>query len=307
MTSSFQNPEEHYKQRAVRRVLLLTLAVNVIVALLKLYFGYSANIVSLQADGFHSLFDGTSNIIGLLALGIALRPPDPEHPYGHHKIEVAASIIIGIMIILGLLEVGRGVWKSALGESTPEITVVSFVVVITTICASFMVSFFERRAGNKYDSMILTADADHSFSDALAGLAVLIGMTSVVLGFESGDVIAALAVMAFIGMTAYRVLKTGLDVLIDAALLDAEKIRRLVEEIPQVISCHYVRSRGMPGRVHLDLHLTLDPEMRLADAGEILLQVKAHLREELPELADILIQIEPHKPVHYQDVPQNLV
>lgn len=307
MNPTSQESQDQHTQQAVRRVLLITLGANILVAVLKLIFGYSAHIVSLQADGFHSLFDGASNIIGLFALGIALRPPDREHPYGHHKIEVAASIIIGIMIILGLLEVGRGVWRSALGQTTPEITVVTFIVVITTITASFTVSYLERRAGKKYDSMILTADADHSLSDGLAGLAVLIGMTSVVLGFESGDVIAALAVMLFIGMTAYRVLKTGLDVLVDAALLDADTIRRAVEEIPQVLSCHYVRSRGMPGRVHLDLHLTLDPEMRLSEAGEILLQVKAHLQEKFPELADVLVQIEPHKPVHYQDVPENLV
>ena len=307
MPTNTRFDQQHAHHRAVRRVLLITLAVHLLISALKLGFGYYANIVSLQADGFHSLFDAFSNVIGLVALGIALRPPDREHPYGHQKLEVAASLAIGIMILLGLLEVGRGVWRAAVGETEPLITPGAYAVVVLAIAASLLISWYERRAGKKYNSMILTADAEHTFSDALAGVAVLMGMALVSMGFPAGDVVAALAVMVFIGMTAYRVLKNGLDVVVDAALLDAETICQVAEQIDQVLSCHYVRSRGMPGRVHLDLHITLAPEMKLSEAGEVMLDVKAVLREHFPELEDILIQIEPHKPVHYEDVPENLV
>ena len=228
--------QNHANHTAVRRVLLVTLAVHVLVATLKLAFGYHANIVSLQADGFHTLFDALSNIIGLVALGLALKPPDPEHPYGHQKLEVAASLAIGIMILLGLLEVGRGVWQAALGQEEPRITVMAYIVVLVAIASSLSISIFERHAGEKYNSMILKADADHTFSDALAGLAVLGGMALVSFGFPAGDVFAALTVMIFIGMTAYRVLKNGMDVLVDAALLDADTIRRVAEELPVVLS-----------------------------------------------------------------------
>ena len=291
----------------MRRVLLLTLAVHLVVSALKLGFGYHANIVSLQADGFHSLFDALSNVIGLVALGIALRPPDPEHPYGHQKLEVAASLAIGIMILLGLLEVGRGVLSAAVGVTEPQITGAAYAVVVVAIASSLLISWYERRAGEKYNSMILQSDAAHTFSDALAGLAVLGGMALVSAGIPAGDLFAALAVMLFIGMTAYRVLRTGMDVVVDASLLDAQSICEIAEEVDEVLSCHYVRSRGMPGRVHLDLHITLAPEMRLSRAGEVMLAVKAVLRENFPEIDDVLIQIEPHKPVHYQDVPENLV
>ena len=292
---------------AVRRVLVLTLCVHLLISFLKLGFGYHANIVSLQADGFHTLFDALSNVIGLVALGLALQPPDPEHPYGHQKLEVAASLAIGIMILLGLLEVGRGVWRAALGETEPMITLAAYAVILVAIASSFFISWYERHAGEKYNSMILKADAEHTFSDALAGLAVLVGMGLVTAGIPSGDVFAALAVMLFIGMTAYRVLRTGMDVIVDAALLDAETICEVAQEVDEVLSCHYVRSRGMPGRVHLDLHITLAPEMQLSQAGAVMLRVKERLREHFPEIEDILIQIEPHKPIHLEDVPENLV
>jgi cation diffusion facilitator family transporter len=292
---------------AVRRVLWITLGINAVVAAGKLAYGYHANIVSLQADGFHTIFDAMSNIIGLVALGMALRPPDPEHPYGHQKLEVAASLSIGIMILLGLLEIGRGIWQASLDQQAPQIDAGAYAVVIATICASLLVSWYERRAGQRYNSMILTTDAAHTFSDALAGIAVLVGISLVHFGLPMGDLLAALVVMFFIGMTAYRVLREGLGVVVDASLLDAETVKSFIEAISEVRSCHYVRSRGMRGHVHLDLHLTLDPDMTLERAGTVMIDVKRRLRVRFPELRDILIQVEPHHPEHYQDVPEQLV
>ncbi|RAL21550.1 cation transporter [Lujinxingia litoralis] len=293
--------------RAVRRVLILTLGANLVVALGKLLWGYHANIVSLQADGFHSFFDALSNVIGLIALGMAALPPDREHPYGHQKLEVAASMAIGMMILIGLLEVGRGVWAAATGEAEPQVTAGAFGVILIAILTSFVISWAEKRAAKRYDSMILASDAAHTFSDALAGIAVLIGLILIQAGVPSGDIFAALTVMLFIGMTAYRVLRDGMVVLVDAALLDADAIRQVVGDHPEVRSCHYVRSRGMPGAVHLDLHVTVDPDMRMEEAGDVLLQIKDRLYERFPEIEDVLVQLEPHHPLHYEDVPENLV
>ncbi len=291
----------------VRRVLILTLTVHLAISAAKLIMGYQAHIVSLQADGLHSLFDALSNVIGLVALGIALRPPDPEHPYGHRKVEVVASLAIGIMLLLALLEVGRGLWTAAAGESIPQIGPLAFVVQIVAITAALCISWYERRKAADYDSMLLEADASHTLTDALAGLSVIAGMTLVTLGFAPGDVLAALIVMGFIAVAAYRVLKNVADVLVDAALLDAGEIREIVEAFDEVLSCHYVRTRGMRGNIHLDLHVTMPPSMTLSEAGVTMLAIKTRLRQHFPDLADIVMQVEPHKPIHYEDVPERLV
>lgn len=291
----------------VRKVLWITLGLNLLVAAAKIWWGYSNNIVSLQADGFHSVFDGAANVIGLVAMGLAAKPPDPEHPYGHRKIEVAASLVIGLMVTLGMLEVGRGIWDAAGSDTVPNITPAAYGVVLVALLISLGVSIYERYEGKRLNSMILKADSAHTFTDSIAGLSVLIGMYLVQMGLPVGDVLAALAVMLFIGMTAYRVLREGIDVLVDTSHLDPEAVRELVESIPEVKSCHYVRSRGMPGHVHVDLHLTLDPEMSLEDAGEILLRVKARIKEHFVDATDVIVQIEPHKPIHVEDVPDELV
>lgn len=291
----------------VRRVLWITFFLNLAVAAGKLVFGYASDIVSLQADGFHSIFDGMANVIGLVAMGLAMKPPDPEHPYGHRKIEVAASLIIGLMVTLGFLEVGRGVWDAATSDVAPRVTPASYAVVLVALSVSLGVSWYERRAGERLNSMILKADSAHTFTDSIAGVSVLIGMYLVDIGIAVGDVLAALAVMFFIGMTAYRVLREGIDVLVDTSYLDPQVVQQLVEDIDEVKSCHYVRSRGMPGHVHVDLHLTLDPDMRLERAGEILLKVKDRLKGHFADVSDVLVQIEPHKPTYVEDVPEKLV
>ncbi len=212
--------DEEFGQTApqVRRVLWITFFLNLAVAAAKLIYGYMTDIVSLQADGFHSIFDGMANVIGLVAMGLAMKPPDPEHPYGHRKIEVAASLVIGLMVTLGFLEVGRGVWDAATSDVAPKVTAASYVVVLVTLSVSLGVSFYERRAGERLNSMILKADSAHTFTDSIAGVSVLLGMYLVDIGIVVGDVLAALAVMFFIGMTAYRVLREGIDVLVDTLL-----------------------------------------------------------------------------------------
>lgn len=295
------------RTRAVRKVLLITLALNLGVAAAKFGVGYMLDIVSLQAEGFHTTFDALSNVIGLIALGIASRPPDPEHPYGHRKFEVAASLVIGLMVLLGLIEVGRGIYDSMLSGSSARIEPIAYVVVIGTAVVNLGIAYYERRAGKEHDSMILLSDSAHTLSDSLAAMAVLGGILLVDFGIPTGDILAAVVVMTFIGMTAYRVLRDGIDVIVDTAFVDAELVQQIVEAHPEVRSCHYVRSRGMRGNVHLEFHLSLDPEIRLKDAGTIMLDVKDRVHDEMPEIKDILVQLEPHESEHVDDVPRRLI
>lgn len=302
-TSDFQGKN----QTAIQRVLWVTLALNVAVALGQLGYGYWSGIISLQADGFHTTFDALANIIGLVALGIAKRPPDVNHPYGHEKFEVAANFAVGIMVLLGFVEIGRAVWTATVEEIVPTITPVGYGLVVGTVLVNLGISAWEYHEGKRLDSMILRADAAHTFSDTLTSGSVLVGMYLVDVGFPVGDTLAALAVMIFIGMTAYRVLREGIDVLVDSSFLDPEAVQACVEELEEVRSCHYVRSRGMPGHIHVDLHLSLDPDLSLRRAGDIMTDVKEQLHDHFPDVEDVLVQLEPHVPEHVEDVPDQLV
>lgn len=291
----------------VRRVLIVTLSVHLFISAAKLVVGYQGDIVSLQADGLHSLFDALSNLIGLFALAYALRPPDPEHPYGHRKVEVVASLAIGIMLVLALLEIARGIWGGLHGGRPPQVGPLALGVQCAAVVGALLISKYERSRAKRYDSMLLEADSDHTLSDALSGVAVIAGMLLVTWGVPAGDVIAAAVVMVFIGFAAYRVIRTVMDVMVDASFLDAGEVCDVADDFEEVLSCHHVRSRGMQDNVHLDLHITLAPETRLEEAGEVMLELKEALYRRFPQVVDIVIQVEPHKPKHYQDVPEQLL
>lgn len=92
--------------RSIRMVLWVILGLNLAVAAAKYFYGVFSGSISMQADGFHSLFDGTSNVIGLIGLAVAIRPPDRDHPYGHAKYETYAAAVIGAMLLLAAWKVG---------------------------------------------------------------------------------------------------------------------------------------------------------------------------------------------------------
>ena len=99
--------------RSIRRVLWVILFMNLGVATAKLAWGLFSRSVSMTADGFHSMFDGTSNVIGLVGMRLAGRPADRDHPYGHGKYETYASAVIGAMLLLAAWRVGSSAWGAA--------------------------------------------------------------------------------------------------------------------------------------------------------------------------------------------------
>ena len=89
----------------IRKVLLITLALNILVSAAKVFYGYITNSVSIFSDGFHSFFDGISNIVGLAGIYISSNPPDEKHPYGHRKYETVFTIFVGLLMRLTCFEV----------------------------------------------------------------------------------------------------------------------------------------------------------------------------------------------------------
>ena len=134
-----QTPERHSPERAsletrnagVRRVLWLTLGLNLLVAVLKLIYGSLTHTLSLRADGFHSLTDGSNTVLGLLGMWWAARPPDSKHPYGHEKVEVLAASAIGASLLLVAWNVVSGaIERLQHGAEAPELNLETWAVML---------------------------------------------------------------------------------------------------------------------------------------------------------------------------------
>jgi cation diffusion facilitator family transporter len=124
---------------SVRRVLIVTLILNAAVALAKVVYGYVTNSVAMTSDGFHSFFDGVSNVVGLIGIWIAAHPPDAEHPYGHKKYETLFTIIIAVMIFATCFQILKKVYSSFLQEGAVVVTEASFIIMFLTLCVNIFV------------------------------------------------------------------------------------------------------------------------------------------------------------------------
>lgn len=275
-------------------MLWIVLALNLLVAATKLVVGTMAGALSLVADGLHSVLDGSSNVVGLVGIAIASRPPDLDHPYGHRRFETLAALVIGALIAAGVVEiVHRIVDGLRSGHEPPDVTWATVGVVVATIGINLGISRYESRAGRRLRSSLLEADSKHTLSDAMAAGAVLLGFLGVALGAPWADLVAAGVVSIFIAATAFRILRSNLRVLVDEVQLDAQEVHRVATEVPGVHGAHHIRSRGTSDHVHLDLHVHLEPELSLTAAHAKTHEVIEALRHAFPEVADVVIHTEP--------------
>lgn len=292
MTSTSPSPIE--RKRAVQRVLVVTLVLNVLVAAAKGLYGLWSGSLVIAADALHSVVDAGSNVAGMVAIRWATAPPDHGHPYGHHKLEIAAAAGIGVLIGVGALEFGSNAVDALLhGRPPPAATALGFAVVLGTWAVNAFVAVYERRRARQLDSAYLAADAMHTASDLAVTAAVLAAYTATYFGITWADPVGALVVIGVLARVSWNVLTSNLPVLLDRAAVDAERVRALALSVPGVTGCHRVRSRGTPQAVYLDLHLQVRGDLRVDAGHDIAHQVERALQRALPGIVDVTIHVEP--------------
>lgn len=281
------------RARRVRRVLLWILVLNAVVALAKGIAGWLSGSLSMLADAAHSTFDGSSNVVGLIAVTFAAAEPDREHPYGHHRFEVLGAGAIGVFLALVVWGIVDGALERLRAPQAVEASPLAFGVLLGTLAINVFVARYERRMGEALKSPVLIADSQHTASDILATLAVLAALVCARLGIPGADAVIALLIALYVGWIALRVLLGAANVLVDRAAIAPEAVERVANEVPGVIDCHDVRTRGADGAVFADLRVHVDPKMTVQAAHEISHAVEAALRQAFPDLVDIVIHVEP--------------
>ncbi len=277
----------------VSTVLARVLVLNVLVAAAKLVFGSLTGTLSMVSDGFHSLADSTSNIVGLIGVRAARKPPDLEHPYGHRKYETLAAAAIVGFLSFGVLEIAQQAIERLQTGRAPEVTALSFLVMIATIGVNLVVVRYESRAGRALSSEVLLADATHTKSDVLTSFTVLASLAGVRLGYPLLDAAGALVVTLFIAIAAYEIARDTFRILTDRVVMAEDDLRRVVMDVPGVLGCHQIRTRGSAEHTFLDLHVWFEPDLSLREAHRLSHEVKDRLMARYPQIGDAVIHIEP--------------
>jgi cation diffusion facilitator family transporter len=247
----------------------------------------------MVSDGFHSLFDGTSNVIGIIGIIIASRPPDQLHPYGHEKFETFASLGIAFLLFITCFEIFQSAIGRFFNPETPNITLISFLIMGITLIVNLIVSQYEKNQGEKLGSSILVADSKHTRSDVYVSVAVIIGFIAIQMGFNIVDPIIALIIAVLIAKMGIEIIRSSSNVLLDSAPLDVNVIRDVVGSVPMVKNCHKIRSRGMTSHIYVDLHVTLEACDSIEKAHEVAHMVEDILKSTIPEIEDVVVHIDP--------------
>ena len=270
------------------------LILNWAVALAKIIYGLSSHCFSMTADGFHSLSDGTSNVIGIVGIHLACQPVDKDHPYGHKKYETLFSLGIAAMLFIVSFNLLKQGFQRLQQPISFQADLGSFAVMLITLAINIYVMRYEYKKGKILNSDILVSDSLHTRADIFTSISVIISLIVTKLGFPLIDPIVTILISLFIGYAAFTIAKQSSDVLCDTAIfMDDQKVKEIVLKIEGVRACHKIRSRGRIDDIYIDLHVQVNPSMHINNAHQISYRIEEAIKSAIPGITDVVVHMEP--------------
>jgi len=230
---------------AVRRALVIVLALNALVTIMKIVVGVRTGVLTVIGAALESGLDLLNNFIALTLVGVAHRGPDEEHPYGHAKFETLGTLaVVGFLSISCFELLREGIDGLVAGRSLQRAEPSEIVVMLSTLVVNGFVVWYERKRGRELRSALLTADAEHTRSDMFVTLLAIASLWLAGRGVPRVDGAFAIIVAGIIAWTGYHILRSSIPVLVDERAVEAEQIRAVVERVPGVLEVRRIRSRA---------------------------------------------------------------
>lgn len=274
----------------------VSVAVNLVLTLAQLIVGWLAHSQSLIAHGLHSFSDLLSDFLVIWATRQSSVPADLAHPYGHARVETAATLVLGISLLL----IGAGIlWDSGmrLQEQAvlPGVEMSAFWIAVFTVVAKEGLYRYLIHVAKKLRSQLLTANALHTRADAASALVVVVGIGGALLGWGVLDLLAA-ALMGFMILRmgaglAWDAIKELVDTGLDETQVEA--IRATLRSTPGVLDLHELRTRRMAHQVLADAHVQVNPRISVSEGHRIAESARARVLREHPEVLDVLVHVDP--------------
>lgn len=292
------------RERELYKVTLAGSLINLTLVACKLLAGMAGHSAAMIADGIHSLSDLATDIVVLVFVRISGKPEDKKHDFGHGKYETLGTLIIGAALFLvgmGILWEGCGsIYRYLSGEPLDSPGYIALWAALVSIVSKELVFHYTRRAGVKYHSPSVIANAWHHRSDALSSVGTALGIGGAILLGESWrvlDPLAAVVVSLFILKVAVQLLTPSLNELLECSLPEEveQQIIERVQEVNGVSQPHKLRTRQIGNRYAIDLHVRMDGRLSLFEAHDKATQVERKLRESFGNGTFINIHIEPVK------------
>ncbi len=287
-------PAHPVRFAAARKSTWVSIFINLGLTVMQVLAGFFGKSQSLMADGLHSLADLLSDVLVLFANRHGNKHADANHPYGHARIETAASLILGASLTalgIGLLiAAGLRLQHPELVQAVHPFTL--WVAIIALAAKEGMFRYMLAVA-QRVRSQMLVANAWHARSDAASSLVVIIGIVGNLLGYTFLDLVAAAVVGVMIAYMGIQFARDALAELIDTGLDEAEvrAIRNTLKAVPGVNGLHELRTRKMADNALVDAHIIVDPKISVSEGHYIAEAVRTAVLKG-HQVMDVMVHID---------------
>lgn len=282
--------------RLKSKVTYIAALVNILLAAIKITFGFIGKSEALIVDGIHSLADLLTDVFVIAAIKLGSREADHDHPYGHRRYETIATVILGSALFI----VAAGIaWDVTERILHPEKLLIpekdTLIIAVVSILANEWLFQYTKHIAKKSRSKLLMANAWHHRSDAISSVVVLFGIVAVLYGYPFADAVAAVIVALMVAKIGLSLVMESIKELVDTSLSDAQinDIRRVIKLTEGVKSIHLLRTRQMGEDSFVDAHIVVDPKITVSEGHMIADTVRDNLKAQFDDIVDVLVHIDP--------------
>ena len=286
----------------IRNLSLVSVIGNAVLSGFKMFAGIAGNSGAMISDAIHSFSDVLTTLIAWIGVKVSKKDADDNHPYGHERMECVASLVLGLVLMVTGLGVGKVGVENILSGNYETLAIPSAIALtaaIVSIIGKEAMYWYTRYYAKLIHSAAFLADAWHHRSDALSSIGSFIGIAGAMLGFPVLDSVASVIICLFIGKVAYDILKDALVKMLDTSCGEAYE-KKLIEHIStqkEVVRVDMLRSRMFGNKVYIDLEIAVDGDKSLREAHEVAEHVHADVERNFSDIKHIMIHVNPAKEI----------
>ena len=282
----------------IKKVSFVGIFGNVVLTAFKLFAGIYGKSGAMISDAVHSLSDVFATLIAFLGVKLSKQVADQRHPYGHERMECVASLILGMILLLTGVGIGKVGLQNIMSGDYGKLAipgVIALVAAVVSIVTKEGMYWYTRHYAKILNSPAFMADAWHHRSDAFSSIGSLIGIAGAMMGYPVLDSVASVVICLFILKVAYDILKDAIMKMLDTSCGE-EYEKQLIDFITQqqdVVCVDMLHSRMFGNKVYVDLEIEVDGSKPLVESHAIAEQVHANVEQNFTDIKHIMIHVNP--------------
>lgn len=286
------------EKTVIRNLSLVSIIGNVILSGIKLFAGIYGKSGAMISDAIHSMSDVVTTIIAFFGVKISQKTADKMHPYGHDRIECVASLLLGLILLVTGIGIGKAGVDNIISGNYESLAVpepIALVAAIISILGKEAMYWYTRHYAKLINSAAFMADAWHHRSDAFSSVGSLIGIGGAMLAFPIMDSVASVAICLFILKVAFDISWDALKKMLDTSCGETyeKQLTEFIEAQDKVVRVDLLRSRMFGNKVYIDLEISVDGNKPLHEAHEIAERVHENVEKNFSEVKHIMIHVNP--------------